>query len=158
MTRPIATALATVALLLAGCGAAPTAVRSVTRTTGSVQAHYLVFQIKSVQTKPAPAGVPFTFAEVAIVGVGMIPKTAPVHIAAAFTAKGDKVTVALTREGKPMSADDRVFYLQQLVNTLEMGAAAPALEVAINEVLKWTGFHGGDPVNPMPGGKGTTKN
>jgi len=137
MTRFLTASLATAALLLAGCGTHPAMTPVKARQAQGASVKYLVFFVKSAVTTPAPAGAPHKFAKATIIGDGGMPKATNIKLEATFAVVDGQVEVALKRNGKPMTADERAFYLTQFSNGLIMGGLDDAKKGVLNEILKF---------------------
>lgn len=139
MKRLFAPTVALAALLLAGCGAAPTQSAASVRQPASVGARYLVLFVNDVKTTPAPAGAKFRFQTIMLAGTGHMNATNDgFTVKASFRAVDGQVAVTLLRDGQPMTDKDRGFFLMQFRNTLSMGGPSEAEREAITELLKWT--------------------
>jgi hypothetical protein len=138
MKRLIAPTVALAALLLAGCGAAPTVNAPAVRQAANVGARYLVLFVNDVKTTPAPAGAAFRFSSVTLSGTGHMNATENGFVVkATFKAVKGQVAVTLLRDGQPMAEKERPFFLMQFRNTLSMGGPTEAERAAITELLKW---------------------
>lgn len=139
MKRLFAPTVALAALLIAGCGAAPTVHAPAARQAANVGARYLVLFVNDVKTTPAPAGAAFRFSSVTLSGTGHMNATQDGFVVkATFKASKGQVAVTLLRDGQPMTDKDRGFFLMQFRNTLSMGGPTETERDAITELLKWT--------------------
>jgi hypothetical protein len=138
MKRLIAPTVALAAILLAGCGAAPTMTAATTRQPASVGIRYLVIFLNDVKTTPAPAGAKFRFETITLSGTGSMNAQDGFSVKASLRETNGKVVVTLTRDGKPMTDKDWSFFRMQFRNTLSMGGPSELETAAITELLKWT--------------------